>query len=82
MEHLITNLVVPKLNLTCLREMEQHLHDKVQHIKLLAALCTHSHDNILLDPHHILYVHRCHIVINPLLEITSQRFQWRWKEAT
>jgi hypothetical protein len=28
MEHLITNLIVPELNLTCLREMKQHLSER------------------------------------------------------
>jgi hypothetical protein len=37
MKHLITNLIVPELNLTCLSEMKQHFSDKVQHIRLLVA---------------------------------------------
>jgi hypothetical protein len=35
MRHLITNLAVPELNLTCLREMESY--NKVQYTRLLAA---------------------------------------------
>jgi hypothetical protein len=31
MMHLVTNLVVSELNLTCIREMKQQLNDKVEH---------------------------------------------------
>jgi hypothetical protein len=83
MKHLITNLIVPELNLTCLRGMKQHFSDKVEHIRLLAAWRTLPHDRfVLLDPRHILYVLWCHIVINPLFEITSRQFWWRWEERT
>jgi hypothetical protein len=32
--HLITNLIVVELNLTCLREMKQQLNDKVEQITI------------------------------------------------
>jgi hypothetical protein len=81
MRHQITNLIVPKLNLTCLRKMKQHFSDKVQHIRLLAAWCTLTHiSSVLLNPRHVLYVLRCHIVINPLFKITSRWFCWWWEE--
>jgi hypothetical protein len=35
-----------------------------------------SNEPLTLDPHHILYVLRYHIVINLFLEITSWRFWW------
>jgi hypothetical protein len=81
MKHLITNLIVPELNLTWLRGMKQHFSVKEEHIRLLAAWRTLPHGSfVLLDPLHILYVLRCHIVINPLFEITSRRFWWWWEE--
>jgi hypothetical protein len=37
--HLVTNLVVPELNLTCLREMKQQLNDKVEHSTIHPTTC-------------------------------------------
>jgi hypothetical protein len=80
-KHLITNLIVPELNLTCLRGMKQHFSDKEEHIRLFATWHILPHGNfVFLDPRHVLYALRYHIVINPLFEITSRRFWWRWEE--
>jgi hypothetical protein len=51
MKHLITNLIVPELNLTCLREMKQHFSDKVQHPRLLAAWRTLPHASSIFLTH-------------------------------
>jgi hypothetical protein len=43
MMHLVTNLVVPELNLTCLREMKQQLNDKVEHSTIHPTTCWLTH---------------------------------------
>jgi hypothetical protein len=40
----------------------------------LGFSCTLPHGTVLLNSRHVLFIHRCHIVINPLLEITSRWF--------
>jgi hypothetical protein len=82
-KHIITNLTVPELNLTCLRGMKQHFNNKEEHTRLLVAWRTLPHGSfVLLDPRHILYVLQCHIVINPLFEITSGSFCGDGKSIT
>jgi hypothetical protein len=80
MMHLVTNLVVPELNLTCLREMKQQLNDKVEHSTIHPTTCWLTYSSswwlLFLDPVSVLYVLRGHVVINPFLEITSRQFQW------
>jgi hypothetical protein len=39
MMHLISNLVVPELNLTCLREMKQQLNDKLEQSTIHPTTC-------------------------------------------
>jgi hypothetical protein len=43
LRHLITNLVVPKLNLTCLREMKQQFNNKVKQITIHPTTCCLIH---------------------------------------
>ena len=77
MEHLITNLVVPQLHLTCFREMEM----TQQYITLLAGRSTLVSCVInLLQIRSTCCVSRCHVVVDPLLEVTSWRFGWRWEQ--
>jgi hypothetical protein len=46
MEHLITNLIVPKLNLTCLREMKQHHNKDMKHY--MACYTEHLITNLIV----------------------------------
>jgi hypothetical protein len=61
--------------------MKQQLNDKVQYTRLLAAWPTLTHgSSVPLDLCQVLYVLRCQILINPVLEITCQRFRWWWEK--
>jgi hypothetical protein len=42
-EHLITNLIVPELNLTCLREREEHLNERGEQSTIDTTTCYFTH---------------------------------------
>jgi hypothetical protein len=43
MEHLITNLTMPELNLTCLREREEHLCEREEQSTIDTTTCCLTH---------------------------------------
>jgi hypothetical protein len=43
MENLITNLIVHELNLTCLREMEEHLSEREEQSTIDMTTCCLTH---------------------------------------
>ena len=60
-----------------LREIEM----TVQYISLLAASSTLISWAInILQIGSTSYIHRCHFIVNPLLEVTTWRFWWRWEQ--